>query len=85
MTRVRIFISMVLAISFGSLWSSAAWAETEVTRFRVGVSIGTLDNAREEMEPFRVVLEKVVDRPVDLYLIDTMGVITHPLALRLEA
>lgn len=80
MTRIRILFSLAFAFSFGSLCSGAALADNEVTRFRVGVAIGTQEDAREQMEPFRVALEKIIDRPVDLYLIDTMGGLVEALA-----
>ncbi|GGB57409.1 phosphonate ABC transporter substrate-binding protein [Roseibium aquae] len=50
-----------------------AVGQTEMERFRFGVAVATDEETRARIEPFRLVLEDILDRPVDLYLIDTLG------------
>lgn len=59
---------------------SAGWASDAVDRFRFGISVGAEQDIRERIEPFRVALEEILDLPVDLYLIETMGGLVDALA-----
>ncbi|EFO33143.1 putative phosphate uptake ABC transporter periplasmic solute-binding protein [Roseibium sp. TrichSKD4] len=80
MTHIRFLFAFVAIMLLASTAVQYAAADDDLARFRVGIAIGTDENVRERMEPFRVVLEEIVDRPVDLYLIDTMGGVVEALA-----
>ena len=59
-------------------WSVSAQAQT-AGRFRFGIAVGTDDEIRERLEPYRTYLEDVVDLPVDLFLIPTLDELTAAL------
>lgn len=48
-------------------------------RFRLGIAVGTDDDIRDRLEPFRLYLEEVVDLPVDLFLMPSLDELTEAL------
>lgn len=73
LTRFVKIVAVILC-TFG--WVSAAQAEASgdmPDRLRLGVVVAADDTARDRVEPFRLAMEEIVDLPVDLFLLDTLG------------
>jgi len=70
-------LALVLLFVFNP---AAVFAQADPDRFRFGVAVGADDEMRDRIEPFRLALEDILDRPVDLYLIDTLGGLVEALA-----
>ncbi|WP_417692827.1 phosphate/phosphite/phosphonate ABC transporter substrate-binding protein [Roseibium sp.] len=63
------FLMFALLVCSASLSARAELPQ----RFRLGLTIGTDEGTRERVEPFRRYMESVVDRPVDLFLFETLA------------
>jgi phosphonate transport system substrate-binding protein len=65
---------------FGIAVNGAAMGEQDtVSRLRFGVAVGTDTSIRDRIEPFRLALERALDVPVDLFLLDTLGDVVEAL------
>ncbi|MTI43926.1 phosphate ABC transporter substrate-binding protein [Roseibium hamelinense] len=61
-------------LSISVVFAGGAVSKAEdFQRFKMGIVVGKDPTVRERIEPFRKELEFELDRPVDLFLIDTLG------------
>ncbi|SHL36523.1 phosphate/phosphite/phosphonate ABC transporter binding protein [Roseibium suaedae] len=75
--RILGILTCVCTLLVSGLTSSAS--AQSFSRFKFGVAVGTDEEIRERIEPFRLYLEEVLDRPVDLFLIPTLDELTAAL------
>jgi len=80
MTVFRPFWAGLALVGFLAFYPFAATAQADMDRFRFGIAVGADGETRARIEPFRLALEDILDRPVDLYLIDTLGGLVEALA-----
>ena len=70
------FVKFLAVILYMTGWAGAVQAESSEEmpdRLRLGVVVAADETARERVEPFRLAMEEIVDLPVDLFLLDTLG------------
>lgn len=73
LTRFLKFVAVILCMIGLASAAQAESSEQLPDRLRLGVVVAADDTARERVEPFRVAMEDIVDLPVDLFLLDTLG------------